>query len=150
MYTKEEASAVRVKFWTAIGKYLKPIPNADAETINWINYKTGIKEVRLKTDVLNGFAFLAVEISGDEALRDAVLAAFKRLDFKWETESIDIKNEWNEAEKQVHQIVTHLENVSIFRESDWPNIISFIKSNLLAFDLFWCENKEFIELSILK
>lgn len=150
MYTKEEASAVRTKFWTALGKYLKPIPNAEGQTINWINYKTGVKEVRIKTDVLNGFAFVVIEISADEDVRDSILEAFKRFGFKWETDTVEIRNEWNDAEKKVHQLLTNLEDVSLFRETDWPVIISFIKSNLLTFDLFWCENKEFIELSILK
>jgi hypothetical protein len=148
VYTKEEASAVRAKFWTSLGKYLKPIPNAEGETINWINYKTGVNQVRVKADAQNGFAYLMVEISGEENTRNEMLAAFKRLDFSWHTETVSVENEWNDGGKQVHQLITNLEDVSVFRETDWPAIISFLKANLIAFDVFWCENKEFINLCI--
>ena len=148
MYTKEEASAVRTKFWTSLGKYLKPIPNAEGASINWINYKTGINQVRVKADAQNGFAFVVVEISGEEEKRNEILAAFRRLDFSWKTKTIIIQNERNDGGKQVHQIITNLEDISVFRENDWPAIISFLKENLIAFDVFWCENKEFINLSI--
>ena len=148
MYTKEEASAVRTKFWTSLGKYLKPIPNAEGESINWINYRTGINQIKVKADVQNGFAFAVVEISGEAEMRNTMFETFKRLGFAWQTETVILENEWNESNKQVHQFLTNLDNVSVFRESDWPAIISFFKKNLLAFDVFWCENKDFISLGI--
>lgn len=148
MYTKEEASAVRTKFWTTLGKYLKPIPSASGQSINWINYKTGINQIRVKADAENGFAFVVVEINGEQSTRDLIIETFERLDFSWNTDTITLKDEWNDSGKQVHQIITNLEDVSVFKETDWPAIISFIKSNLLAFDEFWFDNKDFINLSI--
>ncbi len=124
------------------------MPNADGEIVNWINYKTGINQIRVRADAENGFAFVVVEISGEQTVRDGIVETFKRLDFSLQTETLFLMNEWNDSGKQVHQIITNLEDVSVFRETDWPTIISFLKGNLLTFDKFWCENKDFINLSI--
>ena len=50
MYSKEEASKLRQQFWITFGKYLKPIPSAEGLTINWVNYKTGVKNIFFKMD----------------------------------------------------------------------------------------------------
>ncbi len=148
MYTKEDAALVRSKFWTTFGKYMKPIPNANGEDVNWINYKTGISRVRLKTDVQNGLAFILIEVSGEHEARNKIFDSLQRLNFHWNTETNILKDEYNDSEQLVHQITTTLDAVSVFRESDWPQIISFLKTNLIHFDKFWCEHKDFIELSL--
>ena len=51
MYSIKEAAATKKKFWTLFGYYMVPVPSASGEHINWINYKTGIKEISIKTDV---------------------------------------------------------------------------------------------------
>ena len=33
MYSRQEASILRKKFWTSFGQYLRPLPNADGEMI---------------------------------------------------------------------------------------------------------------------
>ena len=63
MFTKQEMSNTRQKFWTSLGQYLAPIPGAGGEKINWINYKTGIRNISFKMDVTNDHAYIAIEIS---------------------------------------------------------------------------------------
>ena len=63
MYTKQEASLIKKKFWTSFGRYLQPVPNAEGETINWINYKTGIRDIFFRMDVDTRSAQIAIERS---------------------------------------------------------------------------------------
>jgi hypothetical protein len=46
MYSKQEASLLTQQFWTSFGQYLVPVLSAEGEKINWINYKTGEKDIR--------------------------------------------------------------------------------------------------------
>src|ERR1700744_4437112 len=63
MYSKEQASKLKTQFWTNFGQYMKPIPGASGMPVNWINYKTGIRNVYFKMDVDNTKAFVAIEIT---------------------------------------------------------------------------------------
>lgn len=62
MYTKEQASKIRQKFWTSFGQYMKPVPGAGEEIVNWLNYKTGIKHIFFRMDVDNNHAYIAIEL----------------------------------------------------------------------------------------
>ena len=50
MFSRQEASQLRKEFWTAFGTYMKPVPSAEGEKVNWLNYKTGEKDVFFKMD----------------------------------------------------------------------------------------------------
>jgi hypothetical protein len=63
MYSKSEAASIKKEFWTSFGAYMKPILNADAQSINWVNYKTGIKNIFFRTDVDNKKAAISIEIN---------------------------------------------------------------------------------------
>ena len=57
-------------------------------------------------------------------------------EWDWELHTTD------EHYKTVSRIVKHLPDVSIFKESDWPALISFLKPRLIALDEFWCDAKD--------
>ena len=42
MYSRQEASQLRKNFWTSFGQYMRPLPNADGERVNWLNYKAAV------------------------------------------------------------------------------------------------------------
>ncbi|RZL44107.1 MAG: DUF4268 domain-containing protein, partial [Pedobacter sp.] len=67
MYSKEEASKLRQQFWITFGKYLKPIPSAEGLTINWINYKTGVKNVFFKMDAGQYKTVISINIQHQDA-----------------------------------------------------------------------------------
>lgn len=50
MYSKLDASRLRQDFWTAFGQYMAPVPSAEGLKVNWINYKTGVKNFRFAMD----------------------------------------------------------------------------------------------------
>ncbi len=146
MYTREEASAVRQKFWTSFGKYMQPIPSATGEKVNWINYHTGIKGVAFKMNADNNVAYVAIEIClTNTILQQQYFEVFLNLKKHFVTLA---GNEWvfeNELEngygKTVSIISTSISKINIFRETDWPMIISFFKKNMIALDAFWAEYK---------
>ena len=150
MFTKQEMSNTRQKFWTSLGQYLAPIPGAGGEKVNWINYKTGIRYIGFKMDVTNHYAYIAIELSHKEPeLQQSYFDKLQSLkpqfdsilheDWIWESNAvIDGKN--------ISRIYKTQTAVNIFSENDWPGIISFLKPRLLLLDKFWFENSDFIEL----
>ncbi|MGZ8552516.1 MAG: DUF4268 domain-containing protein, partial [Chitinophagaceae bacterium] len=62
MYSKQEASLLRKRFWTQFGQYMRPLPGADGETVNWLNYKTGIKDLYFRMDADSKQATIAIEL----------------------------------------------------------------------------------------
>lgn len=147
MFTKEEASALRQKFWTAFGKYMQPVPSASGEKVNWINLKTGIKGINLKLVTENKFCLVAVIIRGDEETREQYYKIFQQLDFSFSAETILQQYSFDENGEDVSRISIELNDKTIFRESDWPEIIGFFKTQLILFDAFWTENKFVFEMS---
>ncbi len=141
MYSKEQASKLKTQFWTNFGQYMKPIPGASGSAVNWINYKTGIRNIFFKMDVDNAKAFIAIEITHpDEAERLNCYQQF--LSLKKLLESTTAFNwQWNETFQTHHQKISsisqELKNVNIFNQADWPSIISFLKPRIIALDEFW-------------
>ena len=150
MYTKEEATLVRQKFWTSFGKYMQPVPTSSGDKVNWINYKTGIKGITFKMNANNASPYVAIEISlTDKIIQKQYfdcLIGLKKHFIKivgkgWEISEHHITENRNE----VSIAITELKNIKIFREADWPAIISFFKKHLIALDLFWNEWKPAFE-----
>ncbi|MBS1610635.1 MAG: DUF4268 domain-containing protein [Bacteroidetes bacterium] len=142
MYSKEEASLIRKNFWTRFGQYMKPLPNADGEAINWLNYKTGVKYIFFRMDADNKQAAIAIELTHpDEKLRHwyfnkflqikPMLIDFLREEWQWEKISMD------ENSRPLSRIGIVLTGVNIFNTNDWPAIISFLKPRIIALDQFW-------------
>ncbi|HTF80781.1 MAG TPA: DUF4268 domain-containing protein, partial [Cytophagales bacterium] len=54
--------------------------------------------------------------------------------------------EWSLHESDVHgalasRIYKEQEGLNIYNKADWPDMISFLKSRMLALDAFWCNWK---------
>jgi hypothetical protein len=152
MYTKQEASAIRQQFWTTLGQYLSPIPSATGSKVNWINYKTGLKNVHFKMDADEEEAIIRIEIRGEELKRELVYNLFVSLQkhfngffiskYTWQKETFDEHN------KPFGCIYSISENLNIFKREDWPDLITFFKNNITALDAFWAEHKEIFEMNI--
>lgn len=147
MYTKAEVSKQRQKFWTRFGQYMAPVPSAEGEKINWINYKTGVKHFQFRMDVTSKMAALELHMSfPDIATRQQVYDRLLQLKLVFE----GIAGEhwhWHplcadEHGKTYSKLSRQLAGVNIFDESTWPEIISFLKENIIALDAFWSQVKE--------
>lgn len=150
MYSKEEASKLRQQFWITFGKYMKPIPSAEGLTINWVNYKTGVKNVFFRMNAEQKFATISIDIThGDEETRKLFFeqfVAFKKIF------SAAVKEDWdwnlralNEYGVPLSQISTTVYDLSIFNQQNWPALISFLKPRIIALDQFWTDVKPVFE-----
>ena len=144
MYAKAEAARLRQAFWTTLGQYLAPIPNAEGETTHWINYKTGLKHVHFRMQADQRQAAIAIEITHPDAgIRELFFAQFEEVktllhealgeDWTWEPAATD------EHGQPLARIGTALHPANVFERSDWPALISFFKPRLLALDAFWTD-----------
>ena len=142
MYGKDEAKKIKESFWTSFGQYMAVIPSADAQKINWVNYKTGIKQVYFRMDASNKVASISMEITNPDAgIRSLIFDQFA--DYKAMLRE-ELGEEWiwdreyfDDYGKPMSRIYTEIKGVSIFKREDWPILISFFKPRIIALDQFW-------------
>lgn len=146
MYPRHQASQLKQEFWTSFGQYMSPVKSADAEKINWINYKTGEKYVHFKMQADTKKASISIELSHTDPniqqlyfeqliILKKVLQDFLKEPWTWQTHQPDGKG------KIVSWIFTELPNVNVFNKEDWPTLISFFKPRMIALDEFWASAK---------
>ena len=146
MFSKQEAVQLKQQFWISFGQYMMPVPSAEGIKINWVNYKTGIKDLYFKMEADNRRAMISIVISHAVAARQhaifnqfiqtkTLLTEALQEEWTWELQVPDENN------KIVSRLYTSLDGVNIFRKEDWPAIISFFKPRMIALDAFWNEVK---------
>src|SRR5687767_8933243 len=80
MYSKQEASQLRQEFWTAFGQYMSPVLSADGERMNWVNYKTGEKNIGFRMHADNRNATISIELThSDRGLQQLYFEQFLEL-----------------------------------------------------------------------
>lgn len=142
MYTREEASRIRQSFWTSFGQYMKPVPSASGEKVNWPNYKTGVPHIAFRMQAEKGYATAAIELSYPSTeIREQQFEQFARLRNLLQEEWIWEKQVSDKDNHVISRIHARLDGVNVMNASDWPAIISFLKQHIIALDHFWSEVK---------
>ncbi len=147
MYSKQEASQIKQLFWTRFGQYMKPVFSASGEKVNWLNYKTGVPHIYFRMRAENSYASVSIECTHPSSLvqqdQFEQLEELKQMfqqalgdGWIWQKAAVD------ENGKPLARVYIELPGVSVFRESDWPAIISFLKPAMVGLDGFWNEVKE--------
>lgn len=146
MYSREEIKQLKQVFWTKFGQFMALHLSADGEKANWINYKTGIKHLFFKMDADKKVAKIAIQWSQSDAGIRALMAE-QFLQYKALLHDL-LGEEWiwdmdgrDEYGKPICQIYASLEGYSVFKEEDWPELISFFKPRMIALDEFWSSAK---------
>ncbi len=142
LYSREEAKKIKENFWTSFGQYMSVVPNVDGEKVTWVNYKTGIKHLFFRMDADNKHATIAIEIANpDEGIRALLWEQFKEYEQMLLEE---LQEEWiwdfdyyDEYVKAKARIFMEIRGVSVFKQEDWPQLISFFKPRIMALDSFW-------------
>lgn len=145
MYSKQQASQIRQEFWTAFGRYMQPVLSASGEKINWMNYKTGAKNIYFRMHAGKG-AEIAVELTHpNEAQRlenwEKLLqlrTLFENIlaeEWTWDPQFSDAHG------KRMGRVYLAQTGINVFNKSDWPAFISFFKPRMIALDRFWNEVK---------
>ena len=147
MYTRQEASLIRKKFWTSFGLYMRPVHGAEGDTVNWLNYKTGIRHIYFRMDADNQHVSVAIELAHPDA--DTRLLYYEQLHALRTVFTEMMGEEWDwqsritdEHGTVISRISKTLSGVSIFDESRWPDMISFLKPRMIALDNFWLMVKD--------
>lgn len=129
---------------------MRPVKGAEGDTVNWLNYKTGIKHIYFRMDAGQQNASIAIELKHtDTALQQHYFEQLSQLrtileqitgeTWEWQLHTTD------EDGNRISRISTSLTAVNIFKEADWPSIISFLKPRIMALDEFWMMVKEQFE-----
>src|ERR1700741_4217104 len=146
MYSKQRSSVLKQQFWTAFGHYMSPVPSAQGEKINWINYKTGIKHLHFRMNAENRQARVAIESSHPDPESQEIF--FKKFSQHHSLLYDCTQEEWqwklhdqDASGKLVSLVFTELGNVSVFNQEDWPVLISFFKKRMTGLDAFWSSAK---------
>lgn len=146
MYSKQEAAQLKQEFWTTFGQYMSPVLSAEGEKINWVNYKTGEKNIHFRMQADNKKAGISIDLTHkDRDIQQLYFEQFRELrkflldaageEWTWQLHTVD------DFGKIVSRIYTEKENVSIFKKEDWPQLISFFKQRMIALDEFWSNVK---------
>ncbi|KQR70755.1 DUF4268 domain-containing protein [Pedobacter sp. Leaf176] len=150
MYSKDEAARLRQQFWISFGQYMKPVPSVSGYPVNWINYKTGVKNIFFKMDVDTRKATISIQLSHPDAgIRELVFNQFEEFKLMFRN---TVNEEWDwlqdttdEYGKTISQIAITLEKVNIYNQQHWPELISFFKPRIIALDEFWDNVKPVFE-----
>jgi hypothetical protein len=146
MYTRGESSLIKQEFWTVFGKYMSPILSSEGLRINWINYKTGIKDVYFRMETLDGSATVSISIEHTDAgIRELFFEQFLELKVMLHDA---LEEEWTWQQdvsmngRIISRIFRDLPDTSVFNKDQWPELISFFKPRIIALDSFW-ENAKY-------
>jgi hypothetical protein len=142
MYSRQEAAQLKQEFWTAFGQYMAPVLSAGGEKINWINYKTGEKNIVFRMEADAKKASIAIELTHkDPEIRELYfeqLLQYKNIFNQAIQEPWTWKeNKADEFGKITSKIYKEQTGISIFKKEDWPELISFFKPRIMALDEFW-------------
>jgi hypothetical protein len=147
MLNRTDSSRLREEFWTTFGKYMNPVPSVEGAKINWVNYRTGFKDVRFRMDADNRSAIIAISLEHtDEGVRELYFQQFKELKTMLLT---TLQEEWQwqptlfvSEQKVYSRIYKELAGFSVFKKEHWPELISFFKPRIILLDQFW-ENAKY-------
>ena len=151
MYTRQELSKLKQDFWTRFGQYMLPIASVTGDKVNWVNYKTGVLNIRFVMDADTRQATIAIVLSHSDT--ETRLKYYMQLQNMKVILTEALGEEWNWNENDVDEygkvtstVSTSLPGISIASQSDWPAIISFLKQRILALDSFWADTRFVFEM----
>lgn len=144
MYSREETKKIKASFWTTFGHYMKPVPGAGGGKTNWINYRTGIKDLFFRMDADQKQAVIEIQITDpDDGMRRLLFDQFIEYrsllhnvlneHWDWRVENQD------RFGKPYASIGTQCSGYNIFRKEDWPEFIAFFKPRIILLDEFWTD-----------
>ncbi len=142
MFKRDDAARLREEFWTTFGKYMSPVPSSEGEKINWINYRTGFKDILFRMDADNHSAMISISCEQQDAdMRELYFQQCKELkkmfhasvaeEWKWQSNAVVVE------QKVISRICKELHGFSVFNKEHWPELISFFKPRIIALDQFW-------------
>ncbi len=134
MYKKEEYREFKLEFWQAFDRYTDFFSMKIGVPVEWMLYKTGIKDLELKFDVQPKSVRVVLESASRDFDRRfdiyAELDNYKAVLF----DGIETEWEWDdsftlESGKRVGRVFIELP-ISFHNRDSWPEIFSFMATNM--------------------
>lgn len=121
---------------------MKPVLGADAQKRNWLNYKTGVRDLYFRMNADRHSASIAIEMRQTDATErqqqfEKLLALRSLLEQFTGEAWVAAEGLYDENGAPYNRLGATFNDVSIFREEDWPALISFFKPRIIALDAFW-------------
>jgi hypothetical protein len=141
MYSKQEAATLKREFWTILGKYLAPILSSDEEKVNWMNYKTGEKDIYFRMNADTKKASISIELTHkDPEIQEiyyhhfiTLKSVFEENAGNWNWEPLKL----NSNGQLISKIYIDKTGLNILNRNDWSELITFFKANMIVLDKFW-------------
>ena len=128
------------------GQYMSPVLSSEGEKINWINYKTVVKGLRFKMNVVQDTASVVIEVNHPDLAEQKII--FEKLLKHKHILNNSTGEQWNwmlhthdENGKLVSKVYQEKKGINIMSRENWPALISFFKPRVMALDEFWTSVK---------
>ena len=141
MFSKEEAKKVREEFWINFGRKFQR---------KWLLYDTKIKEIQLKFTFTSEEAQVSLDIiSSDDVIRayyyEKMCSLKNILLTEYLPEAIYEEHYQLPEGKEISRIYTRLDNVNVYRKTDWPLVEEFLYNQMQLLEIFFLEYKDIID-----
>ena len=149
MISKEELKERNGQFWTSFQKEMRNIRSSTGRRINWINYPLGVKDMYLRMESNGKFTRLSLDIQPkDDGIRSILWEQMTELRVVLEDE-MGSPGTWSEfnrvfSGRNVSSIYWERTDLNFFEDQDLPEIQSFLKEKIIAFDAFYQEFNEIL------
>lgn len=145
MYSQQEGSRIRQEFWTVFGRYMSPVLSAEGEKVNWINYKTGEKNIRFHMHADTKNAQISIQCTHrDAGMRTLYFQQLLQLKPVLQ-QALEEEWQWfrdiNIEGRQLSAVIKNNDGVNVLNREHWPELISFFKPRIIALDEFWSSAK---------
>ncbi len=153
MLPKEELKHRRTQFWSGLETMMKPIRGAHGNKINWLSYKSNVKDlyIRMEFDAIGVRLCLDFQ-NRDEGIRDLVYEQFTELNKVMQSSFSNpllLIKDYHIKSSGISCLRVMSENAELnfFHDEDLTPAQEFLKTQLISLDEFWSEFKDiFVEL----
>lgn len=142
MFTKEVKKELTIAFWDKVKNALNKHKSSHGGRINWLNYPTGVKGIRINLFADNNLASVNLDLEHqDLGIRELHLEQLRECQKVLEKE-FDVPLIWHEIfTRENGKIITRIQpeplKANLFKEEDHQSIIEHFKIHMHAFDRFW-------------
>jgi hypothetical protein len=149
LYSREEIKKIRKSFWKGFQKYSSPRRRNLAKPKSWQMQNTGIKALDLKFEFDSKQASVGIDIvSKSVLLKDQYwdkLLSLKNILTKASNKPLNReRNHKLESGKEIIRVALIKTNVNIMKPECWQDVYGFFFYNMMKFESFLDEYKEFI------
>jgi len=149
MISKEELKERNGQFWTHFQKEMRKVRSSDGRRINWIKYPLGVKDMYIRMETTGKHTRFAIDLQPkDDGIRAILWEQMTELRVVLE-DAMGTPGVWAEfdrvfAGRNVSRIYWERTDLNFFKDEDLPQIESYLKEKLIAFDAFYQEFKEIL------